>query len=1167
MTNPSPNQTSNFGYLQAEWPALYTEASKAEHAAFADPRTACFYARRTLELAVVWLFQAEGGRDGKLQLPYKPDLSAYLFEPSFKTLVGPALHAKMEVIRKQGNNAVHSARPITNQDAIAVLRELFQVAFWLARHYARNVATRPDAAMQFRVDFLPRPTDASTAQTNGQATQAALQKLTQLSVELAARDAALVAAQQKNAQLDTELAQYRAELAAAKTINTANPDTHDYNEAQTRDVYIDLLLKEAGWKLDQTRDREYEVSGMPNSDGKSEGKGFVDYVLWGDDGKPLAVVEAKRTRRDARVGQQQAKLYADCLEVQFGQRPLIYTTNGYEHWFWDDGNYSPRPVQGFHKKDELQLLVQRRTSARPLAAATINPEIVERHYQLRAIRRIGETFEKDKQRKALVVMATGAGKTRTVIALADQLMRANWAKRILFLADRVALVNQAANAFKVHLPDAAAVNLVTDKTTEARVYVSTYPTMMGLIDETDNGLKRFGVGHFDLIVVDEAHRSIYQKYRAIFAYFDALLVGLTATPKDEIDRNTYGLFDLENGVPTDAYGLEDAIAESYLVPPRAVSVPLKYQREGIRYAELNDEEREQWDELDWDVDGQAPDEVGAEAVNKWLFNTDTVDKVLELLMTQGHKVAGGDRLGKTIVFAKNNAHANFIADRFNANYPHYAGQFARVITYQTEYAQSLINDFSVFDKAPHIAISVDMLDTGIDVPEVLNLVFFKIVRSKAKFWQMVGRGTRLRKDLFGPRQDKREFLIFDFCQNLEFFSQNLEGTQGAVAEPLSQRLFKARLELLGELDVRLAPEKGSFHGKEAEAHFQISESFTELTIRTDTAKHLHNIVSGMSLNNFVVRPQRRWVETWSDAKSWHSISNEQLNEIAQHVSGLPSAVRDDDEDAKRFDLLMLRTQLGCVRGDIGYARLRDQVRSLADALSELGSIPDVKKQMVLIEAVAGEDWWHDVTLPMLEQARRHLRGLIRLLEVIRRKVVYTDFEDEVGETTEIVLPLGGSAGNFERFRLKVRAFLKVHEGHITLQKLRRNLPLTASDLSELERLLVESGTATSQDVEQASQEAQGLGLFVRSLIGLDREAAAQALNTFVSGKLLSSNQLEFVNLIVQHLTERGVMDAALLYEPPFTSYAPLGPDGLFTSTQIDELFVVLGSVRSNALAA
>jgi type I restriction enzyme, R subunit len=1164
--------TSNFTFLQAEWPALFTEATKAEQAALTDPRTACFYARRTLELAVVWLFQAEGGRSGRLQMPYKPDLSAFLFEPSFKVLVGPALHAKMDVIRKQGNNAVHSARPITAADATAVLRELFQVAFWLARHYGRNVAARPDPALQFRADLLPRPVDAAAAQAaaqaSAQATQAALQKLSTLADELAARDAALATAQQKTAALDAELAQLRAEVAAAKAANTATPDTHDYNETETRDLYIDLLLKEAGWKLDQPRDREFEVQGMPNN----QGVGYVDYVLWGDDGKPLAVVEAKRTQRDARVGQQQAKLYADCLQTQFGQRPLIYTTNGFEHWFWDDTTYPPRPVQGFHKKDELQLLVQRRTSARPLAGVTINPEIVERHYQHRAIRRIGETFERDRQRKALVVMATGAGKTRTVIALVDMLQRANWAKRILFLADRVALVNQAANAFKAHLPDASAVNLVTDKETEGRVFVSTYPTMMGLINESQAprgapdgaGLRRFGVGHFDLIIVDEAHRSIYQKYRAIFSYFDALLVGLTATPKDEIDRNTYGLFGLEDGVPTDAYGLEDAIAEGYLVPPRAVSVPLKFQREGIRYAELSEDERAQWDELDWSDDvgeSQSPDEVGAEAVNKWLFNIDTVDKVLELLMTRGHKVAGGDRLGKTIVFAKNNAHANFIADRFNANYPHYAGQFARVITYQTEYAQSLIDDFSVKDKAPHIAISVDMLDTGIDVPEVVNLVFFKVVRSKAKFWQMVGRGTRLCKNLFGPEQNKQEFLILDFCQNLEFFGQNLEGSQGAVVEPLSQRLFKARLELLGALDARLQGNGNAAH--ESTADYGLSEA----SIRADTAQLLHHTVAGMSMDNFVVRPQRRWVEPWSQADKWHAVSADELVELAQHVSGLPSSVRDDDEDAKRFDLLMLRTQLGSLHEDMGYARLCEQVRSLADALLELSNIPEVKKHIVLIEAVAGEEWWQDVTLPMLEQARRSMRGLIKLLEKNRRKVVYTDLQDQVGELTEVALPLGGSAGDFERFRLKVRAFLRAHESHITLHKLRRNQPLTATDLAELERLLIESGTATAEDVARAVQESHGLGLFVRSQVGLDREAATQALNSFVAGKTLNGNQLEFVNLIVTHLTERGVMDPALLYEPPFTSYAPQGPDALFTVVQVNELFGVLDHIAASAQAA
>ncbi|MDF0665714.1 MAG: DEAD/DEAH box helicase family protein [Nitrospira sp.] len=387
---------------------------------------------------------------------------------------------------------------------------------------------------------------------------------------------------------------------------------------------------------------------MPND----QGKGFVDYVLWGDDGKPLGLGEAKRTRRDARVGQQQAKLYADCLEQQSGRRPVIFYSNGYEHWIWDDARYPPRRVQGFYKKAELELVIQRRETRRLLGEAPINSTIVERHYQTRAIRRIAEAFERDHDRKALLVMATGAGKTRTVIALCDLLLCCNWVKRVLFLADRVALVRQAVNAFKTYLPDASPVNLVTEKEAEGRVYVSTYPTMMGLIDETADSQRRFGVGHFDLVIIDEAHRSVFQKYRAIFDYFDSLLVGLTATPKDEVDRNTYSLFDLENGVPTDAYSLEEAVRDGFLVPAQAVSVPLRFQREGITYADLSEEEKDQWDALEWDDDGAVPSRVESEAVNKWLFNKDTVDKVLEHLMTRGLTIAGGDRLGKTIIFAK-----------------------------------------------------------------------------------------------------------------------------------------------------------------------------------------------------------------------------------------------------------------------------------------------------------------------------------------------------------------------------------------------------------------------------------------------------------------------------------------------------------------------------------
>ena len=488
---------SQFTFLQHEWPAVFDSATRAEAAVHTDPRTACFYSRRTLELLVAWSYK----HDAALKLPYQDNLSALIHEPSFKLTAGESVFSKARVINTLGNRAVHSHRPVPQADALQAVRELFHVAYWFARTYAR--AEKPAPEITFDAAALPQPTAA---------TEKTAEQLRTLEASLREKDEKLAALFSDKTALDEELKRLRAEVAEAKKAAIAQPDTHDYSEEQTRDYFIDLLLKEAGWPLDQDRDREFEVSGMPNK----EGKGFVDYVLWGNDGKPLGLVEAKRTRRDPRIGQQQAKLYADCLEHQFGQRPLIFYSNGYEHWLWDDTRYPPRRVQGFYKKPELELAVQRRYTRKPLADATITAEIVERHYQTRAIRRVAEAFERDHDRKALLVMATGAGKTRTVIALCDLLMRCNWAKRVLFLADRVALVNQAVNAFKRHLPDASPVNLVTEKEAEGRIFVSTYPTMMGLIDETSDGQRRFGVGHFDLVIIDEAHRSVFQKYRAIF---------------------------------------------------------------------------------------------------------------------------------------------------------------------------------------------------------------------------------------------------------------------------------------------------------------------------------------------------------------------------------------------------------------------------------------------------------------------------------------------------------------------------------------------------------------------------------------------------------------------------------------------------------------------------
>jgi type I restriction enzyme R subunit len=1147
---------SNFQFLRAEWPDLLAEAVHAERLAVADPRASCFYTRRTLELAVAWLYDA----DDSLRRPYRDDLAAMIAEPTLAHVVGPAVRTKMDVIRRQGNAAVHRRAPVAANDAIRTLTELFHMLYWLARTYSRNPADLPAPGLAFDTSVIPRPPSSDVRR----ARQAELQAQAE---RYAAQDAELAAERRKNENLDAELAILRAEIKAAKAANEARPDTHDYNEAETRSLIIDLLLKEAGWSLDQPQDREFSVTGMPASVSQS-GMGKVDYVLWDDDGRPLGLVEAKRTTRDPQQGKHQAQLYADCLEAQFGQRPIIFYTNGYHTYLWDNLNYPPREVQGFYTKEELRLLIQRRASRLILATLPINDEIAGRDYQAHAIRCIAEAFENDRQRHALLVMATGAGKTRTAIGLTDLMIRANWVKRVLFLADRRALVLQATNAFKRHLPSAPVVNLLDEKDPNGRVFVSTYPTLLNMINETDDrGLRRFGPGYFDLIIIDEAHRSIYQKYGAIFDYFDALLVGLTATPKDEIDRNTYRRFHLEDGVPTDVYTLDDAVAEGWLVPPRVVDVPLKFQRGGIKYADLPDEEKERWDEIEWDEEGNVRDEITSEELNKYFFNADTVDKVLQTLMASGLKVAGGDRLGKTIIFAANTKHAEFITERFDINYPEYRGEFAQVITHRTDYAQSLIDRFSNSAKFPHIAISVDMLDTGIDVPEVVNLVFFKLVRSKTKFWQMIGRGTRLAPDIFGPNRDKDGFLVFDVCQNVEFFNQSLIPAEGKLAPSLSQRLFTRRADLLLALDhyQHLDHEQ-----TEQESTVQDGDGTTSETgLRLDLARRLHEEVVGMNPDNFLVRPHREQLDAYSDFDRWLALTSEAHAEVVDHLAGLPTSYRDDDtsEEAKRFDLLALHLQLALINAEPGYSRLKSQVQEIASALLDQLTIPAVRAQHDLLGELAGDDWWQDVTLPMLEAMRRRIRSLVKLIEKTKRNIVYTDFEDELGDLTAASLSGMDIGADLTRFEQKLRIYLRTHEDNLAVQKIRRNRQITAADLDELERIFVESGIGTEAEIDRAKTEAGGLGLFLRSLTGLDRQAAAAALARCQADKALTAAQLRFVNEIIDHLAHNGVISADALYDQPFTSIAPGGPEDLFPEADISTMIAAIDSVTATAIPA
>ena len=1122
--------SANFAFLKQEFPHVAESASYAERHVHGDPRASCFHARHALERLVKRVYKVEK----TLSPPRVTNLDAYLSEPAFRAIVPEVVWQKAEYIRQAGNVAVHGNKTPTPEHALDVLRELAHVLYWAGRTYLRKGAENLHGKT-FDESLLPTPKPG--------ATPASVEELDTLKSRLDAADDA-------RKEVEGELEALRERLAAIKAENETVPETRDWDESTTRRLIIDLALQRAGWPLDREHDREYEVTGMPNP----SGLGYADYVLWGDDGRPLAVVEAKKTTADPAKGRQQAKLYADCLEAMHGQRPIIFYTNRYETHLWDDRAYAPRVVAGFYKKDELASLLHRRTHREPLDVTRIRDAIVERYYQKRAIGSIGERFGQAR-RKALLVMATGSGKTRVAIALVDLLQRAGWVKRALFLADRISLVNQAVGAFKAHLPESSPVNLVTEKDKAGRVYVCTYPTMMGLIDETTGTEARFGVGHFDLVIIDEAHRSVYQKYGAIFRYFDSLLVGLTATPREQVDRNTYELFDLEPGVPTDAYELATAVADGYLVPPKVQQVDLRFPREGIDYDSLSEEEQAQWESLDWGDDvngGDLPERVDAAAINSWLFNTDTVDKVLQHLMEHGHAVDGGDRLAKTIIFARNHAHATFIEERFNHHYPRYAGHFARVIDHYATYPQSLLDDFSRKDKAPHIAISVDMLDTGVDVPEVANLVFFKPVYSRIKFWQMIGRGTRLCPDLFGPGDDKHDFRVFDFCFNFDFFREQPEGIEVGGGIPLRTRLFQSRVRLLTNVQA-------------------VRDLDPEAALAEVLTTELHREVAAMNRENFIVRMQLEAVERFQRRESWERLTASNVEILQSEVAGLPSEIETDDIESRLFDLTALKMQLAYAEGDTGtFEQHRRRVVEIAMLLEEKSTIPAVAAQLAYLASVQESAFWEGIALDGLEELRMRLRGLVPFLDKKTRTIVYTDFRDEITGVREDAAAYLPKMTGVE-YEKKVQEYLKNHLDHIVIHRLRTNQPLTATDLRGLEQTLVEIGEDDGQTLLTgllARSDAPSLAHFVRSMVGMDRAAAQEVFSEFLSNRSLTTPQIRFIEMVIDQLTARGVIEPSALYEAPFSSVHAGGPEALFAgkSNVIEGIFEKLKALDSEPLA-
>ncbi len=1100
---------SNFTFIPKQWATIAQTAQEAEQNVYGAPLYAALLCRKSLEEWVRWMYE----HDSDLVLPYDTSLSSLIHEQGFKNIVAPNQFNQINLIRKLGNAAVHSNAKIKPQEALHAVQLLHGFIGWLVLVYSEEKQVIP----AFDESIINKEPGKDKSKEE-------LQELEKRYHEQ----------QDKLEKLEEELAQVK----AIKEQNSvfAPPPPIDPNEDLTRTMYIDTLLREAGWDPYGDKVSEYPVFGcMPQETGNN-GNGKVDYVLWGDDGKPVGLVEAKRTKRDARVGQHQAKCYADCLQKEFGQRPVIFYSNGFKTWIWDDLNYPPRPVYGFYTKDELQALIQRRTFKKILANQPINDAITDRYYQHEAIRSVAEALEKDK-REALLVMATGVGKTRVAASLIDFLGKANWIKRVLFLADRNALVHQAKVNMNDYLPNLPSVDLTREKEDEScRIIFSTYQTIINMIDGERDGDSRFyGVGRFDLIVFDEIHRSVYNRYKHIFRYFDGIRLGLTATPKSEADKDTYALFDMEPNNPTYAYELDQAVNDRFLVPPRAIGVPLKFQRHGVRYEELSEEDKLKYEEQFTDpVTGEFPDEIDSAALNKWLFNTDTVDKVIGHLMQNGIKVEGGDKLAKSIIFARSHAHAKFIEQRFNLQYPQYHGEFLKVIDHHEEYRYDLLNKFKDKSKMPQIAVSVDMLDTGIDIPEVCNLVFFKPIRSSTKFWQMIGRGTRLCPDLFGLEDNKKEFIIFDFCENFEFFNANPKGFEATSVKTLSQRLFELRLRL---------------------AFVLLNQDDTELQeYGQSLINYLIHQTQSLNMESFVVRQHWEVVEKYRDANAWNALSDLDIKEIFDHIAPLVVETG-EDEKAKRFDTFVYQLQLSVLNGEKSQTTLIAKVTDIAGQLSKKASIPSVAIRMETIRTVGDRTFWQNASIPAIERIRVELRDLMKFLDSDTMSIYYTSFTDEFdGDVTEHELVF--SFNDLEAYKRKVEQYLKEHKNNLTIHKLRNNVQITEVELNDLDRMLFDQGTLGTKEEFVKVYGEKPLGVFIRSIVGLDINAAKMAFGEILNNKTLNTQQIRFMDTVINFFSVQGIIEPSMLFAPPFTDINSSGIMGVFdeaTSTQIISL--------------
>ena len=1073
---------TNFDYLMSE-PQFHTFAPvavAAEKIASIDPSACILNCRRAMEFAIKWMYSV----DKALVMPYQDNLVTLLHTEEFRDLMDDNLWYRLDSIRRMGNQAAHTGKPATLDQAKLCLKNLFLFMDFISYCYGTKYQERKyDESLLNQPEAVQKPAAAKESVQTAEG-----------------KDIDLKALIAENKALKDELTKRREQQAPGYVTKPI-----DLSEFKTRKIYIDSMLVDAGWTEGKDWLNEVELQGMPND----SGVGYADYVLYDDAHKPLAVIEAKRTCVDVSKGRQQAKLYADILEKQYHRRPVVFLTNGFDTRIVD-GQYPERPCAAIWSKRDLEKwfnLLSMRTS---LKNVVVDKKIAGRYYQEAAIKAVCDSFDTKNRRKALLVMATGSGKTRTVIALCKVLMNAGWIRNILFLADRTSLVVQAKRNFVNLLPDLSCSNISEEKNNyDAHCIFSTYQTMINLIDEAkDEEGKIFSCGHFDLVICDEAHRSIYNKYRDIFNYFDAPLVGLTATPKDEIDKNTYEVFDLENGVPTYGYELAQAVKDGYLVDFQSVETTLKFIDQGIVYDELSDEDKEEYEKDFVDEDGTLPESIGSSALNTWIFNEDTIRKVLQIVIEQGLKIDYGEKIGKTIIFAKNHVHAEKILEGFHKEYPHLPDDFAKVIDNRINYAQSAIDEFSDPQKLPQIAISVDMLDTGIDVPEILNLVFFKKVMSKAKFWQMIGRGTRLCPGLVDGK-DKDKFYIFDFCGNFEFFRMN-NGKPTANQIALQGAVFNLEFQIVWKLQA-------------LESQTERLKAYRDRLVGVMCGK-----VSELNRDNFAVRQHLRYVDQYSRPEGYQAISYEdtliEQEEIAPLI--LPDP---DPANAVRFDALLYGIELAYLSGK-KYAKARKDLLKHVRALADIANIPAIQGKSDLIRTILHTNYLENAGIDELEKIRTELREL--MVYIHPSSVRYdTNFTDDVLAVSVHQSEL--DSDELANYKAKAEYYVRTHQNMTSIAKLKTNQPLTESDVQALEEVLW-SEVGTREEYKQEYGD-KPLGEFVRSIVGLDMNAAKEAFSQYLNDVNLDSRQIYFVNQIIEYIVHNGMMkDLSVLQEAPFT---------------------------------